>query len=43
MQAIGGSFAEYAIAWDYSTFHIPPSKSFEGKHLSSLNNDHWRA
>lgn len=27
----GGSYAEYALAWEYTTFHIPPSKSFEGK------------
>jgi NADPH:quinone reductase len=25
-----GSFAEYAIAHDYSTFHIPQTVSFEG-------------
>lgn len=24
-----GSFAEYAIAWDYSTFHLPEKTSFE--------------
>src|ERR1700760_2442045 len=29
-----GSFAEYAIAHDYSTFHIPNNVSFEG--ISSL-------
>lgn len=26
-----GSYAEYGIAWDYSTFHIPDTTSFEGK------------
>ncbi|KAF2819462.1 GroES-like protein [Ophiobolus disseminans] len=25
----GGSYAEYAIAWDWTTFHIPASTSFE--------------
>jgi NADPH:quinone reductase len=24
-----GSFAEYAIAWDYTTFHLPEMTSFE--------------
>jgi len=37
MQAPGGSFAEYAIAWEHSTFHIPPSKSYEGKQLTEPN------
>ncbi|KAG5661275.1 hypothetical protein KAF25_005397, partial [Fusarium avenaceum] len=30
-QLPGGSFAEYALAPEITTFHIPPSKSFEGK------------
>lgn len=30
MGAPGGSYAEYALAWDWTTFHIPPSTSFEG-------------
>ena len=30
----GGSYAEYAIAWDYTTFHIPASISFEGTFLA---------
>jgi NADPH:quinone reductase-like Zn-dependent oxidoreductase len=30
MQAPHGSYAEYGIAWDYSTFHLPESVSFEG-------------
>jgi NADPH:quinone reductase-like Zn-dependent oxidoreductase len=30
MSAPGGSYAEYALAWDYTTFHIPAEKSFEG-------------
>ncbi|KAH7066376.1 chaperonin 10-like protein [Paraphoma chrysanthemicola] len=25
----GGSFAEYAVGWDYTTFHIPHNISFE--------------
>ncbi|KAF7671095.1 hypothetical protein GT037_010876 [Alternaria burnsii] len=25
----GGSYAEYALAWDWTTFHIPAEKSFE--------------
>lgn len=29
MGAPHGSFAEYAIAWDYSTFHLPKHTSFE--------------
>jgi NADPH:quinone reductase-like Zn-dependent oxidoreductase len=33
MGSPGGSYAEYALAWEYTTFHIPPSKSFEGKHF----------
>ncbi|KAL9031489.1 MAG: hypothetical protein Q9180_006800 [Flavoplaca navasiana] len=28
--APGGSYAEYAVAWDYTTFHIPSFLSFEG-------------
>ena len=26
----GGSYAEYAVAWDYTTFHIPNNISYEG-------------
>ena len=26
----GGSYAEYAVAWDHTTFHIPNNISFEG-------------
>lgn len=32
----GGSYAEYALAWDWTTFHIPPAKSFEGMAFSRL-------
>ena len=28
--APGGSYAEYAVAWDHTTFHIPDKTSFEG-------------
>lgn len=30
MQSPGGSYAEYAVAWAYTTFHIPKKTSFEG-------------
>lgn len=30
MGAPGGSYAEYAVAWDHTTFHIPDKTSFEG-------------
>jgi len=29
MAAPNGSFAEYAIAWDHTTFHLPKKTSFE--------------
>ncbi|OAA55299.1 groes-like alcohol dehydrogenase [Niveomyces insectorum RCEF 264] len=29
MRTPGGSYAEYAIAWQATTFHIPPTTSFE--------------
>ncbi|KAL2194982.1 alcohol dehydrogenase-like protein [Corynascus similis CBS 632.67] len=29
MRTRGGSYAEYAIAWQHTTFHIPKSTSFE--------------
>jgi NADPH2:quinone reductase len=31
MGTSGGSYAEYALAWEHTTFHIPASKSFEGR------------
>lgn len=31
--APGGSYAEYAVAWDHTTFHIPDKTSFEGVSL----------
>ena len=27
----GGGYAEYALAWAYTTFHLPTQTSFEGK------------
>lgn len=26
----GGSYAEYAVAWSHTTFHLPEKISFEG-------------
>lgn len=26
----GGSFAEYAVSWAYSTFHLPSTTAFQG-------------
>jgi hypothetical protein len=26
----GGGYAEYALSWAYTTFHIPKTISFEG-------------
>ena len=31
MGAPGGSYAEYAVSWAHTTFHIPKKISFEGK------------
>lgn len=30
MHAPHGSYAEYAVAWGYTTFHLPERTSFEG-------------
>lgn len=30
MRTPAGSYAEYAIAWQHTTFHIPASTTFEG-------------
>lgn len=30
MMAPGGSFAQYAVSWAHTTFHIPKNTSFEG-------------
>lgn len=31
----GGSYAEYALAWQYTTFHIPKQTTFEGELLTT--------
>lgn len=31
MRTPGGSYAEYAVAWAHTTFHLPKETSFEGK------------
>jgi NADPH:quinone reductase-like Zn-dependent oxidoreductase len=31
MRTTGGSFAEYALGWQHTTFHLPKKVSFEGK------------
>ncbi|KAL2869686.1 zinc-binding alcohol dehydrogenase family protein [Aspergillus lucknowensis] len=36
MMTSGGSYAEYAIAWQHTTFHIPKHTSFEGKTLLTV-------
>ena len=28
-----GSWAEYALAWEHTTFHLPETTSFEGDHF----------
>ena len=35
MMAPGGSYAEYGLAWDYATFHLPDNISFEEVLLSN--------
>ena len=38
MGTLGGSYAEYAIAYEHTTFRIPENTSFEGwSSLSSIN------
>lgn len=29
MMAPGGSYAQYGLAWEFATFHLPPNISFE--------------
>jgi len=31
----GGSYAEYALSWQHTTFHVPKKTSFEGTATSS--------
>ena len=35
MATPGGSYAEYAVSFDHTTFHIPKKTSFEGEEASS--------
>lgn len=35
MRTANGSYAEYAIAWEHTTFHLPEKTSFEGEFNSS--------
>jgi NADPH:quinone reductase-like Zn-dependent oxidoreductase len=35
MRTPGGSFAEYAVAWQHTTSHIPKNLSFEGAYAPS--------
>lgn len=37
MGAPGGSYAEYALAWHWTTFHLPETTSFEGSSLNILS------
>lgn len=36
MRTPGGSYAEYAVGWQHTTFHIPKKTSFEGAYLPSV-------
>lgn len=38
----GGSYAEYAVAWDHTTIHLPDSISFQGKHPLESSTIHLR-
>lgn len=35
MMTPGGSYAEYGLSWDHTTFHLPQKTSFEGTYLHS--------
>jgi NADPH:quinone reductase-like Zn-dependent oxidoreductase len=37
MMTPGGSYAEYALAWDHTTFFLPKDTSFEGEYRSSCS------
>ncbi len=39
MMTPAGSYAEYAIAWEHTTFHIPEKTTFEG--MSFLDDRTW--
>lgn len=34
MMTPGGSYAEYALAWDHTTFFLPRDTSFQGEDIS---------
>ena len=36
MRTPGGSYAEYALSWSHTTFHIPKKTTFEGPEQSSV-------
>lgn len=36
MMAPGGSYAEYGLSWDHTTFHLPKMTSFEGLYMQGL-------
>jgi NADPH:quinone reductase-like Zn-dependent oxidoreductase len=33
MMEPGGSYAEYALAWQHTTFHIPKETTYEGENV----------
>ncbi len=39
MRTAGGSFAEYAVGWDWSTFHLPKNTTYEGTFSSAYSYD----
>lgn len=43
MMTAHGSYAEFAIAWEGSTFHVPGGTSFEGGYRSYLLVQWWNA
>jgi NADPH2:quinone reductase len=36
MRTPGGSYAEYAVGWDWSTFHLSKNTSYEGTRRQSM-------
>ena len=42
ISAPGGSYAEYAVSWDHTTFHIPKKITFEGQRSSGVVPTHFR-
>ena len=43
MRTPGGSYAEYAVSWSHTTFHIPKQTTFEGTKGSSLAQGYYFA